>query len=50
MTMDTGILAHRDHFSLPGSEEIKPWVILHGAFKMTEGGFMEKLKHLSEFF
>lgn len=50
MTMDTGILAHHDHFSLPGSEEIEPWVILCGACEKTEGEFTEKLKHLSEFF
>lgn len=43
-------LTHCDHFSLPGSEEIEPWVILCGACKKTEGELTEKLKHLSEFF
>lgn len=38
------------HFSLPGSKEIEPWVILCGASKKTEGEFTEKLKHLSELF
>lgn len=37
-------------FSLPGREEIEPWVILCGASKKTEGEFTEKLKHLSEWF
>lgn len=47
MTMDTGISTLWS-FSLPGSEEIEPWVVLCGACKKTEGEFTEKLKHVSE--